>query len=79
MNDLRVSVAKAAEIAGRSPAAVRHAIRSGALGAERFGPRGWYSVSTADVQALIVKSGLDGSDAADRAAGGNKDEMRKAC
>jgi hypothetical protein len=78
MSDSRVSVAKAAKIAGRSPETVRRAIRSGELEARRFGPRGWYSVSTADVQALIFKSCPDGADAAGDAAGGNQDEIFKA-
>jgi len=73
MNGSRVSVAKAAEIAGRSQAAVRHAIRSGALEAERFGPRGWYSVSAADLESFIWKSRADRADAAGVAAGGNQD------
>jgi len=77
MNGSRVSVAKAAEIAGRSQAAVRHAIRSGALEAERFGPRGWYSVSAADLESFIWKSRADRADAAGVAAG-TEDEIARA-
>lgn len=69
MSETWVSVAKAAEIAGRSPETVRCAIRSGALEARRFGARGWYSVSAADLEAFITKSGPDDPDAAEGAAG----------
>jgi DeoR/GlpR family transcriptional regulator of sugar metabolism len=56
MSHSRVSVAEVARITGRSPETVRRAIRSGALAWERVGDRGWYSVSAADVEALIQKS-----------------------
>ena len=75
MGDARVSVAEAARIVGRSPETVRRAIQSGALEAERVGDRGWYSVSTADVRALIVKSHKD-ADGAGGVPGGNQDLTR---
>lgn len=72
-----MSVAVAAKRAGKSPETVRRAIRSGALEARRFGARGWYSVSAADLESFIWKSHADRADAAEGAAG-TEDEIRKA-
>jgi hypothetical protein len=77
MDGSRVSTAQLARRAGKSQAAVRYHLRSGALGFERFGPRGWYSVSAADAEAFIVKSRKCG-DAAGVAAGGNEDDLTAA-